>query len=221
VSKIASGYVSVVPAQTSVMPQTADAVAANSLPNLDDCILDGANYLITRMNAGAKVAVVNIESPTKNLSNYVIDSISMHLINKNKFIVIERSELDTIQNEQAYQSSGEVSDETAVSIGKQIGAKFIVTGSVLPLGNKYSFRIKIIDAETAQNYGTKMFQFIQDGTILALLEPPVLQEPVKQESAKQENSQKPIINGDVNITNNNTTTINGDVYVNMPKGLGW
>jgi hypothetical protein len=23
------------------------------------------------------------------------------------------------------------------------------------------------------------------------------------------------------VTNNNTTTIQGDVYVNMPKGLGW
>jgi hypothetical protein len=59
---------------------------------------------------------------------------------------------------------------------------------------------------------------------LALLAHPVLQQPVKQvpakqEPVKQETKQQPIINGDVNITNNNTTTINGDVYINKPKGF--
>jgi TolB-like protein len=193
----------------------------NQYVNIDMAIFEGTKYLASRILEGSKIAVVAIQAPTANLSNYVVDSISMHLVNENKSIVIERAELDTIRNEQMYQASGEVSDETAVSIGKQIGAKFIVTGSILPLGNKYSFRIKIIDAETAQNYGTKIFQFNQDRTILALLEPPAIQEVEKQESTREEVKQTPVINGDINITNNTTTTINGDVYINMPKGLGW
>ena len=202
----------------SVKKNTSNTVQTeqNLYANIDIAVLEGSKYLISKVSENTKVAIVNIQSPTINLSNYVIDSISMHLLNLNKFILIERAELDILKKEQMYQLSGEVSDETAISIGKQIGAKYIITGSVLPLGNKYSFRIKIINAETAQNIGTQIFQFNQDGTILALLQP-----PATQEVARQEKNQQTIIQGDVNITNNTNTTINGDVYVNMPKGLGW
>lgn len=188
----------------------------NQYANIDIALSEGSKFLVSRIPEGTKIAVVNIQSPTKSLSEYTIDSISMYLINGNKFTVIERVELDVIRNEQMYQASGEVSDETAISIGKQIGARFIVTGSLLPLDNKYSLRIKIIDAETAQNFGIKILQFSQDRTILALLKTPALQETAKQETPRQEATTRPIINGDVNITNNNTTTINGDVYVNKP-----
>jgi TolB-like protein len=193
----------------------------NQLANIDMAILEGSKYIAGRVSAGSKVAIVTIQSPTINLSNYIIDNISMYLVNENNCIVIERVDLDIIQTEQAYQASGEVSDETAVSIGKQIGAKFIIAGSVLPLGSKYSFKIKIIDTETAQIFGTKIYQFDQDRTIVALLESSVLPDPARQEPIRQENNQTPTVKGDVNITNNNTTTINGDVYINMPNGLGW
>jgi len=188
----------------------------NQILALDSAIFEGSKYLSSRISNKSKVAVVNIQSPTNNLTNYIIDSLLMHLINEDKLLLIERSELNILEKEQHYQLSGMVNDETAVSIGKQLGTQFIITGSILPLGDKYSLRFKVINVETAQIIGTTIFQVIFDKTLTALLEPPKDEKPLQ-------NNEKPttVIQGDVNITNNNNTTIQGDVYVNMPKGLGW
>jgi TolB-like protein len=177
--------------------------------SLDSAIIDGSDYIAGRLSAGSKVAIVNIQSSTVNLTNYIIDNISMHLVNNDSFFVIERSELDAVQNEQHYQLSGEVSDETAVSIGHQFGTQFIITGSILPLGEKYFLRLKIINVETAQIVGTKIYQISKDNTLIALLE--ILREQLEVKPAK--NTPQTVIN--------NTTTINGDVYINNPNGFSW
>ena len=204
---------------TSDLVPDIPSTAINSSSNLDSCILSGVKYLITRMSPGVKVAVVSIESPTENLSNYVIDNISMYLVNEDKFIVIERKEIGILQKEQKYQMSGEVSDETAVYIGHQLGVQVIITGSIIETGGKYSFRLKAIDVETAQILGTRIYIVEQDQTIIALLTPPAKQQEITSQSPPEQKiiSQQPIINGDVNITTNNNTTINGDVYINKPK----
>jgi curli biogenesis system outer membrane secretion channel CsgG len=138
----------------------------------------------------------------------------MHLVNEDKFIVIERTEMDIIQKEQDYQLSGAVSDETAISIGKHLGTQFIITGSMLPFGNNYSLRLKITNVETAQIIGTQMYTVRPDNVLLSLLNSP---DQNNDEIVDETQTQVHIDN--VNITNNNTTTINGDVYVNMPNGF--
>jgi len=87
---------------------------------------------------------------------------------------------------------------------------------MLPLGDKYALRLKVINVETAQIIGTNILQVKSDRTLTALLEPPKDETPVQNNE-----KQTTVIQGDVNITNNNNTTIQGDVYVNMPHGLGW
>ena len=186
----------------------------NSIRNalvLDSAITESSNYLASRINVNSKIAVVNIQSSTVNLSNYLIDSLLMHLVNKDKYLVIERAELNELEKELNYQLSGAVSDETAVSIGKQLGTQYIITGSVFSVGDNYSFRIKVLNVQTAQIVGTRMYTIKPDKVLISLLNQPV--------DNKDDNQKVHIDN--FNITNNNTTTIHGDVYVNMPKGLGW
>ena len=198
-----------------------------------NALLESSNYLESRINYNSKIAIFNIQSPTVNLTNYLIDSLSMHLVNKDKYQIIERSELYLLEQEQHYQISGSVSDETAVSIGKQLGTQYIVTGSILPLGDDYSFRIKVINVETAQNIGTRIYNVIPDRVLLALLEPPkeelpkitaddnLLPNDEKLVNYTENKTPQTVIQGDINITNNNTTNIQGDVYINIPQGFGW
>ena len=174
---------------------------------LDNVIFDGTVYISSRIPLTSKVGVVNIHSTSVNLSNYIIDSTVMHLVNTENFIVVERSGLDVIQREQQYQLSGEVSESMAISIGQQLGIQYIITGSIIPLGNNYSLQIKITDVQTAQILGTRIF-VKPDNTLLSLVNPPT--QPL--ETPQQ------VIMGDVNITNNNTTTIFGDVHINRPQG---
>jgi hypothetical protein len=48
-----------------------------------------------------------------------------------------------------YQLSGDVSDESAQALGRQVGAEAIMSGSLTNLGAAYRFRIKVINVETA------------------------------------------------------------------------
>jgi TolB-like protein len=159
-----------------------------------------------------------MQSPTENLSEYVMDTMIMHLVNQDKFSVIERAELHALQKEQLYQVSDAVSDETAVSIGHQLGVQVIITGSLLETGNRYTLRIKAIDVETAEILGTRVYPVERDQMLVALLTPPpqTTKVPVKEEQPKEQPKQT-VIQGDVNITTNNNTTINDDVYVNKPE----
>ena len=187
--------------------------------SLDSAILESSKYCVSRIDLNSTIAIVNIQSPTINMTNYIIDSMLMHLVNEDKYLIIERSELDVLENEQNYQLSGMVSDESAVSIGKQLGTQFIITGSMLPLGDKYSLRFKIINVETAQIIGTRMYTVRSDNVLLSLINPPINKQEENVTQVREVPQQ--VIMGDVNITNNTTTTIQGDVYVNMPNGLGW
>jgi TolB-like protein len=200
-------------ATTQDQRQTGETGAnpANQSLNLDSAIRNGADYITGISPLKAKMAVLNVQAQTAMLSDYITDHIVMYLINENKFIVVERSDLGLLQKEQEYQASGEVSDQSAVSIGHQLGVQIIITGTLAQAGDLYVLRLKALDVETAEVLGMRIFQIQPDSTLLMLSAPPAAKTEEKKEAAPQQ-----IINGDINITNNNTTTINGDVYVNKP-----
>jgi TolB-like protein len=199
-------------------------ISSTRAGNLDSIIQEGSDYIRGRISANSKIGVVNMQSLSVNLANYIIDSIVMHLVNTDEFIVVERSELDIIQNEQQYQLSGEVSDSTAVSIGHQLGVQFIITGSIMPLGDNYSLRLKITNVQTAQIMGTRIYTVRPDDILLTLLNSPAEKQAetaVETIAEPSKETPQPVHIDNVIITNNNTTTINGDVYINMPNGFGW
>ncbi len=70
----------------------------------------------------------------ENLPNALTDLMINALINSNRFRVFERRKLDTLVQEQNFQHvSGLVDPETAVQLGKMIGANLVITGSITGL----------------------------------------------------------------------------------------
>ncbi|MDR3283686.1 MAG: hypothetical protein LBS97_00725 [Treponema sp.] len=118
--------------------------------SLDDAVTQAAKAVEARLSAGAKLAVLNFSSGSEAFSDYVIEELSGALVMNNKVTVIERRSLDLIRKEMNLQLSGDVSDESATAIGKQLGAQAIVTGSLTNLGDVYRFRVKVINVETAR-----------------------------------------------------------------------
>ena len=190
----------------------------NNSDQLDNVIREGSIYIGNRIHTNSKIGVVNMQSISENLSNYIVDSMVMHLINIDRFIIVERSEMGIIQKEQKYQLSGEVSDSTAISIGQQLGVQYIITGSILPLGNNYSLGLKIINVQTAQIMGQRMYNVKPDSVLLSLVNSPSRPEVANEQ--RNETPPQQVIMGDVNITNDNTTTIHGDVHINKPNWFG-
>jgi hypothetical protein len=137
---------------------------------------------------GLRVAVVNFESPSARFGDFVLEELQGDLVNGKKLVVTERSKLELLRNELSFQMSGEVSDESAVSIGHWLGAQVIITGSLSDLGGAYRCRFNAIDIETAVREVSPAVTIENDRAIACLLPagtapPPPAQVPAKPDPA--------------------------------------
>ncbi|MDR2747437.1 MAG: DUF1566 domain-containing protein [Treponema sp.] len=123
---------------------------AQQAMSLDGVIVQAAKDMEAYLSAEAKLAVLNFTSTAEAFSNYVIEELTGALVMNRKVTVIDRKSLDLIRKEMNLQLSGNVSDDLAQAIGKQLGAQTIVTGSLTNLGDIYRFRVKVINVETAR-----------------------------------------------------------------------
>lgn len=87
---------------------------------------------------------------SKDLGEVVLDKMITALVNKNRFKVIERAQLEKILKEQQLGQSGIIDASTAAQIGKGIGVDGIVIGSVTQSKNgSISIDARMIDTESA------------------------------------------------------------------------
>jgi hypothetical protein len=135
---------------------------------LDETIVDAVTYLNGKLPKGSKILVLNIKSEYLQLSDYIIDGLVENIVNGGLFSVVDRQQLDTIRNELNFQTSGEVSDETAQSIGKIVGAQIIISGNIAIVGNFYRLGIRAIRVETAEVQG-QFNRNIPDGPVISAL----------------------------------------------------
>jgi hypothetical protein len=64
--------------------------------------------------------------------------------------VVDRQNLDKIHDEQNYQLSGYVDDDSAVSIGHELGATTIIIGTGENMTDYYRFNYRLLSVETAE-----------------------------------------------------------------------
>ena len=141
---------------------------AQNIVTLDDAIQNTMIYFHERIPTGSKVLVLNFSSESSGLSEYVADELTARIVNGNAFVVVDRSNLNLLQDELNFQWSGDVSDETAVSVGRRLGAQSIMLGSIKPLGDIYRLQARAIEVETAKIQGMVNFNVMQDPILAAL-----------------------------------------------------
>jgi TolB-like protein len=142
--------------------------STSSADELDAAIREASNYLNENIPKGNKLAFLNFRSEYQTLSEYVIDELISNTINDRLFTVVDRANLALIQQEIDFQMSGEISDETAVSIGQMLGAQTIVSGTVSQMGDLFRLRVRALDVQTAQILG-QFNRNIPNNTTIALL----------------------------------------------------
>ena len=93
-----------------------------------------------------KVTILSYHSDTQRLTSKIIEL--------GDYTVVERANLDKVLAEMKFQTtSGLCSDsKCAVEIGKMIGAKYMVVGSVSKVGSTYSIDSRLISVETGESY---------------------------------------------------------------------
>ncbi|MFP3041251.1 CsgG/HfaB family protein [Treponema primitia] len=73
--------------------------------------------------------------------------IEQQLVKEQKYDVVTRTHLEKIFREQEFQYSGHVDDRTMATIGKILGAKFMVVSRITPIS---TLNIQILDCETGK-----------------------------------------------------------------------
>ena len=136
--------------------------------NLDTALGNSAANLRERIPSGSKVVVLNFSSNWPQLSEYIIEELIGYLVNAGNLTVVDRHNLETIRQEMNFQLSGDVSDETAQSIGRMLGAQTIVSGAIMLIGNTYRLRVRAIVVETAQILAMQNTDVVSDSRLAAL-----------------------------------------------------
>ena len=120
---------------------------------LDITIREASDYLNENIPRGNRIVILNIQSNSHDLSDYIIDELIANAVNDRLFSVVDRQQLEEIRTEQNFQLSGEVDDNEALEIGRFFGAQTIVSGAVNRLGSGYRIRIRALEVQTAQVQG--------------------------------------------------------------------
>lgn len=113
-----------------------------------------ANQLV-QVKAGVSkpsYAFVALTTDYKNtlVDNYVTDALTEAMFNTGKVKIIERANVETILQEQKFQSSGLVNEETVKSIGMIAGVDFVCYGTLKDLGASLTVNARVVDVETGE-----------------------------------------------------------------------
>ena len=88
---------------------------------------------------------------TESEAMTLTDVLRSRLMETGKFKVMERSEMETILREQAFQASGACTEEACiVEMGQLLGIEQILAGSIGQVGKAYSINVRIISVKSGE-----------------------------------------------------------------------
>jgi hypothetical protein len=116
---------------------------------VEGSLLRAGQTIMEKLTPHSRLAIVYVTAQDAEVSEFIAGELEFIMVSKG-FILIDRSELDRIRKEQSFQSSGEVDDSQAVSIGKIAGADVIITGAVTGSGNLRRLRLRALSTQTGQ-----------------------------------------------------------------------
>ena len=134
------------PSASAAIP-SGDGTQAYSLEN---AVYRAAQEIINNVPPGSVLAVLSIATNDPDVAEFVIEELAFHMVAARKFRVVDRKSLDVVRAEHSFQISGDVDDNSAISIGKMLGASIVVTGSVSGSGSTRRLRAKALDVQTAE-----------------------------------------------------------------------
>jgi hypothetical protein len=125
-------------------------VTSEGAGTLEDALYRASETLINTLPESTTIAILSVSVRDREMAEFVIDELAYVLVNDGHYRIVDRRSLDAIRNEQNFQLSGEVDDESAVSIGKLLGANIVITGSISGSDSMRRLRLKALDVQTAQ-----------------------------------------------------------------------
>lgn len=153
----------VITAGETRIPQTGGSypspVTGGENDTLIECVYKSSSDLEQSIPQGTVMAVIKISSQDEFEAEFAEEMLIFVLVQTGRFRIVERKDIDVIKQEQNFQLSGDVDDDTAVSIGKMAGASIVITGSIIPYGTGKYLGLRALDVETSQIHAASSRQF--------------------------------------------------------------
>ena len=134
------------------------------------------------------VAVLPFESRDRqaastDMGKSVAELLNIALMESGNADMVERAELDAALNELQLSATGLTSKDSQVKLGRFIGAKILITGSLFKSGSKNFVIVKIIGTETSRVLGASA-SGTEDFTSLVPMLAPKVSAILEKQSAK-------------------------------------
>jgi len=112
---------------------------------------------VTQVGSRLAIAVMPFTPNTKaqEYQQTVTDKMITQLVNLNRFRVIERGAIEAVMKEQKFSLSGLVNEDSALELGKIVGADVIVMGNLILESGFSRVSARVIDIETSENIVAK------------------------------------------------------------------
>ena len=117
--------------------------------DINEALDTAAKQFSGSLKAGTTVAIVGIASDTEAMSEYLLDEMTIRIVQNRKLTVADRANLEAIKKEMNFQLSGEVSDATMKEIGAMVGADVVIHGNLNKIGDIFMITLQALDVTKA------------------------------------------------------------------------
>lgn len=117
--------------------------------DINEAMDTAAKQFSGSLKAGTTVAIVGIASVTEAMSEYLLDEMTIRIVQNKKLTVADRANLEAIKKEMNFQLSGEVSDATMKEIGAMVGADVVIHGNLNKIGDVFMLTLQALDVTKA------------------------------------------------------------------------
>ena len=117
--------------------------------DINEAMDTAAKQFSGSLKAGTTVAIVGIASDTEAMSEFLLDEMTIRMVQYKKLTVADRGNLEAIKKEMDFQLSGEVSDDSIKEIGAMVGADVVILGSLNKIGDIFMLTLQALDVTKA------------------------------------------------------------------------
>ena len=116
---------------------------------IEAALAETAEQFSKTIKTGSTIAIIGISSDTEEMSDFMLDELTVNFVRLRKLKVADRANLAAIKKEMNFQLSGEVGDDSIQQIGAMAGAQTVIRGTLKPFGESYLLVIHALNVTTA------------------------------------------------------------------------
>ena len=132
---------------TAAQARLAELSAAGGL--VENSVKRAIDLLNSRMPSGTNIIILKTSSTDRVRLDDIVDRMTKTIVQEKRLVVVDRANQDLINAEQQFQLSGNVSDDSIISIGHQLGARYMVLCWISGQMSSRRLNIRVLDVETS------------------------------------------------------------------------